>query len=34
MNSRADRVEADPLAGMDHGKFSGHCENGTLHGNT
>lgn len=31
MDSRADGVEADTLAGMDHSKFSGQRENGTLH---
>lgn len=34
MDSRADGVETDALAGMDHRKFSGHRENGTLYTNT
>jgi hypothetical protein len=32
-DSRADRVEANALAGMDHRELSGHCENGTLYAN-
>lgn len=32
-DSRANGVEANALTGMDHGEFSGHCENRTLHAN-
>ena len=34
MDSRADGVETDAFAGMDHREFSGHRENGTLYTNT